>query len=241
MIDFHTHILPLMDDGSQSTAESVQMLHSLADANVCCVALTPHFYATVDSPASFFARRTESCSLLREALRTAGIPKFPRLVLGAEVEYFEGIAILDELRAFQLGTSRCLLLEMPPGPWTSRMVDDILVLNNRHDCQVILAHVERYLFDQTEETIQILRGSGVMMQSNTAFFLNRWTAAKAIRMLNHGLIHILGSDCHNTSVRPPDIGEAAAVIAQRAGTETLKQMMHTAHNLLFSEGTAVHE
>jgi len=235
LLDFHSHILPQMDDGSQSVAESVRMLQTLADADVEYVALTPHFYAGVDSPESFLSRRCSSYAMLEEALLSCESRNMPALLLGAEVEYFEGIAVLDELSSFQIGDSRCLLLEMPPGPWTSRMVDDILELNNRPDCCVVLAHVERYLGDQSDETLQRLKQSGVTMQSNTAFFLNRWTVSKALRMYDHGLIHVLGSDCHNTSTRPPDIGRAAAVIARRAGLETLKRMMNTARSLLVSE------
>ncbi len=241
LIDFHTHILPQMDDGSQSSFESMRMLQTLSDDGVVCVALTPHFYAGVDTPDSFFKRRNASYTLLQNAIRSSSDANIPKLMLGAEVEYFEGISVSDELRDFQIGNSQCLLLEMPPGPWTSRMVSDVLDLNNRHDCRVILAHFERYFFDQPEDTLQALKQGGVIMQSNGASFLYRWTAAKTFKMLKHGFVHVLGSDCHNMSTRPPDMGKACAVIARRAGEDTLKQMMHTAHNLLFSEDTAVHE
>ena len=45
MIDFHSHILPGMDDGSKSTQESLEMLDMLRAQGVDTVAATPHFYA----------------------------------------------------------------------------------------------------------------------------------------------------------------------------------------------------
>ena len=46
MIDFHTHILPGMDDGSNSIEESLAMLQAEGDAGIERVVFTPHFYAS---------------------------------------------------------------------------------------------------------------------------------------------------------------------------------------------------
>lgn len=43
MIDFHTHILPGMDDGSQATHESLQMLTLESEQGAQEILLTPHF------------------------------------------------------------------------------------------------------------------------------------------------------------------------------------------------------
>ena len=43
MIDFHTHILPKMDDGSKSTEESIAMLKMQAEQGIRWVVVTPHF------------------------------------------------------------------------------------------------------------------------------------------------------------------------------------------------------
>ena len=44
MLDIHTHILPGIDDGSQSIEESIAMLGKLAEQGVDTVIATPHFY-----------------------------------------------------------------------------------------------------------------------------------------------------------------------------------------------------
>ena len=67
MVDFHTHILPQMDDGSQSVEQTLQMLSFLADQGVKTVVATPHFYAHRDQPDAFLAknnRKKEGKSIL---------------------------------------------------------------------------------------------------------------------------------------------------------------------------------
>ena len=231
-VDFHTHILPGMDDGSRSPEESVQMVRTLWEAGVHYVALTPHFYAGSDNPARFLQRRSAAFQRLTEAVASDEDITAPRFILGAEIEYFEGISGMEDFSPFYLGNSRCLLLEMPMGRWTSHMVDDILALQNRGDCQVLLAHVERYLFDQKKDTVHMLLQNGVVMQSNAEFFLNRRTAGRAIRYMQKGFIHLLGSDCHNLTTRPPNIGAACDTIGKKAGTELLCECMEHARQLL---------
>ena len=57
MTDFHTHILPGVDDGSPSVEDSLAMLRKEAEQDVWQVLATPHFYANVDSPDSFLQKR----------------------------------------------------------------------------------------------------------------------------------------------------------------------------------------
>ncbi len=234
-VDFHTHILPLMDDGSRSVDESIKMLQTLAKSDVGAVVLTPHFYANGDDPEKFLVRRSRSYAALTEALGDVTDFACPKLILGAEVEYFEGIMCMLEHPELRLGKTGCILVEMPHGTWTYRMVDDILELNERSGFRVVLAHVERYLFKQKKDIIHALLDSGVMMQSNTSFFLDRMTAGKAARMVKRGIIHLLGSDCHNLTYRPPNIGEACDAIAKRMGDETVEALMQNALDLLRKE------
>ncbi|MGN1089029.1 MAG: CpsB/CapC family capsule biosynthesis tyrosine phosphatase, partial [Huintestinicola sp.] len=43
-VDFHSHILPAIDDGAKDVNESVSLLKRLADDKVDKVVLTSHFY-----------------------------------------------------------------------------------------------------------------------------------------------------------------------------------------------------
>ena len=69
MIDFHTHILPRMDDGSRSVEESLEMLDSMRQQGVKTVFATPHFYANDESVDSFLERREASLKAMRRWMK----------------------------------------------------------------------------------------------------------------------------------------------------------------------------
>lgn len=204
IVDFHTHILPGMDDGSADPAESAAMLAEEARQGVDLVVLTPHFYATENSPRQFLARRSAAYQRLMQVIR----PEFPQLRLGAEVQYFEGMSRAESLDALRVEGTPLLLLEMPFSRWPSRTVSEVLELNDRQGMQVVLAHVERYLPMQREEVWRTFAENGVLMQASASAFRS-WGKRRKIRsMMRDGMIQFFGSDCHNMDDRPPNLNAA---------------------------------
>jgi len=111
MLDIHTHILPNIDDGSRSVAESVAMIRASMEQGVNRLALTPHFYPERESPKRFLERRGESARELSAAL--AGMKQLPKMCLGAEVAYFEGMSRTEHIDSLCIGRTRMLLVELP--------------------------------------------------------------------------------------------------------------------------------
>lgn len=200
MIDFHTHILPGMDDGSKSVEESIWLLQEETRQGVDTVMLTPHYYADENSPVDFLRRRYAAWKRLSEAW----CREFPKVRLGAEVQYFEGICGIEDIRHLRIVGTNFLLLEMPFCRWTDRMIGDVLELNDQWQLQIVLAHIERYMAMQSPDLWARLRAYGVLMQSNVSFFGNWKTKGKALNMLANGEIHFLGTDCHNQKTRKPN-------------------------------------
>lgn len=200
MIDFHTHILPGVDDGSKTVSESVSLLRLEKKQGIDTVFLTPHFYAEENSPAEFLRRREKAWSELQDYLWE----ELPQIHLGAEVQYFEGICSVEDIPLLKIQGTDLLLLEMPFHHWTDRMVEDVIDLNERADMQVVLAHIERYFDRTTPDVWALLRKCGILMQSNLSFFENWKTRHQAFNMLKHEQIHFLGSDCHNMKTRRPN-------------------------------------
>lgn len=217
-----------MDDGSSSTAESVQMMRTLAQQGVQQVVATPHFYAFQDRLDTFLSRRESA----EAAIRSVWEPGFPQMTLGAEVYYFNGISRTEELELLKLSGSELLLLEMPFSTWTEHMIAELLELQARRNVTVLLAHIERYLSLQKAAVWHRLLEQGVLMQCNASFFLNRRTKRKALRMLREGKIHFLGSDCHNMTTRPPRIGDAMEVIVAALGDAARQSLEQKAAMLL---------
>lgn len=204
IIDMHTHILPGMDDGSRSPEESLTMLQEENRQGVTHVVFTPHFYAREDSPAEFLARREAAWQRLKPLLT----PDLPALYFGAEVQYFEGICMVQDLDSLKIQGSDYLLLEMPFQPWPSRAVQDVLELNARPDLQIVLAHIERYFKFAPKGVWDLFRENGIMTQCNAGFFLDWKTRGRAVAMWKNGQIDMLGSDCHNLTSRPPNLAKA---------------------------------
>ena len=222
MLDFHSHILPKIDDGSRSCEESIEMLKMLKEQGVNTVALTSHYLAMDESPQMFIDRRTHSYQKLVSAIEESG-EELPKLLLGAEVYYYPGICKMEELQLLTLENSNLLLLEMPMAPWGKFTVRELTELAESSDIQIVIAHIERSLKFQSKDTINRLLECGIMLQVNASFFITMSTRRKALKMLRNGQIHFIGSDCHNIKHRPPKIGEAVDIIKNKLGDDIIDE------------------
>ena len=227
MIDWHNHILPEMDDGSHSTAESIAMMRAQAAQGVTMVIATPHFYANDESVESFLHRRSRAANALWEQWSE----DMPAVRLGAEVRYYPGISRLTNLSALCIEGSKLLLLEMPFVRWTESMVRELMDLSGRDGICLILAHIERYLSLQDKAVWNRLLENGILMQTNASFFSAFSTRRRALSLLNQGYIHLLGSDCHNMTSRPPQMEKALQAIQKRFGADYIRQINEYGYSL----------
>ena len=141
MIDFHTHILPNMDDGPKSVETSLELLSILEKQNVKLVCLTSHFYPNRESIDDFILRRDN-------AYKQLDYKGNLELRLGCEVHYYNGISQSDNLDKLCLENTNILLLELPfETIINDNMIREIISLSNR-GFKVMLAHIERYDVDE---------------------------------------------------------------------------------------------
>lgn len=231
--DFHSHILPNVDDGSDSLRKSMSMLWAEAEQSVSLVVATPHFYPNRDKPEQFLKKRYQAAKLLREEMD--GCSGLPKLILGAEVHYFRGISESDFLPWLTMGKTNCLLVEMPPSPWPEECFRELEQIRLRQGLTPIIAHVDRYIRPlRTYGIPERLEKMQVYVQANGEFFLDKRTASLAMKMLKAGQIHVLGSDCHNLTSRRPNLGQAAQCIEQKLGREALVRIRRTEREILLS-------
>lgn len=228
MIDWHSHILPEMDDGSQNTAESLSLLEMLAEQGVKTVIATPHFYANDESVENFLKRREKSYKSLSQKLTE----KAPEILLGAEVRYYPGISKLDGLESLKVEKTDMIMLEMPTGKWTEYAIRELIELSSMGNIKVVLAHIERYLKQQTSDVVNRLYESGILMQVNASFFTEFAARRKALKLLENGGINFIGSDCHNIKTRPPRMEKAYEIIRKKLGTDFISQMNKYGNSVL---------
>lgn len=215
LFDFHSHILPQMDDGSRSSEQSIAMLRAAAEQGVSVVAATPHFYPHREAPAAFLERRARSEEVLREAM--AGESGLPRVVIGAEVYAFEGMSDCDDLPRLTLAGGDALLVEMPMTAWSDRLLDELAQIHAKQGLTPVVAHLDRYIHRfNARRTVERLANLPVFIQVNGTFFTERATRRLALDLLCDNRIHLLGSDCHDMEKRSPNLGEAARIIAEKA-------------------------
>ncbi len=223
VVDFHTHVLPEIDDGSASVKESLAMLRMEAEQGARRVVATPHFYARIDSVKPFLERRQASVENLLNAM--TGVANLPRLSVGAEVHYFPGIGDADILRELTIDNGRFVLVEMPMTFWTDKMYQDLENIHKNLELIPIVAHVDRYIGPiQTYGIPERLMDLPVIVQVNASFFQRFSTKHMALRMMEKGQIHLLGSDCHNMKDRPVNIKQAVDLIETKLGRKVIAQL-----------------
>ncbi len=230
IVDFHSHILPGIDDGSASVEESVAMLRMEAEQGIRHVMATPHFYAQHDSIEDFLERRTESEMRLREEMEK--YDDLPDITVGAEVYFFRGISESDVLQKLTVGKVPYSLIEMPMSPWTDSMYRELEQIYYDQGITPIIAHVDRYFTKfRTFGIPERLEELPVLVQANASFFFGN-SAVRAMRMLQKEQIHLLGSDCHNMRSRQPNLGKAIDRIQKHNGSEMLERIMEFQSDIL---------
>ncbi len=236
MIDYHSHILPRMDDGPQSVAESLEMLHQSFRQGVDVMVSTCHFYADEEDPKSFVERRNAAYLKLRDEMLTRA-EGFPLIILGAEVLYFPGIAEADGVEQLTIGCRSTILVEPPMIPWTDSMLDEIMELGENLHCRPVIAHVDRFMNHLHDETlIDRVLAREMLVQVNGSYFLNPKTVKAAIRNLKNGKIHLIGSDCHNLTSRAPNLGQVRRLMREYRTESEFSILERNAESLLFPGG-----
>lgn len=231
VVDFHSHVLPNIDDGSSSLSMSREIMEETRRQKVKKMVASPHFYPNRVSLDSFLSNREKAAKAL---LSVHDIDLCPSIFLGAEVAYYEGIGDSPFLSDLTIVGTNTLMIEMPFHKWSDKEISDVLDISLNSSFSVILAHIERYLYWQDPDTINRLLDAGVFIQSNADFFINTETRNKALSMLKNNKIHILGSDTHNTDERPQRIGEAKAIIKESLGEDVITEVLY--HSKILLEG-----
>ena len=219
-IDLHSHILPQLDDGSDSVEMSLAMLYQMAEQGVDVVCATSHYYAKYNSIPAFCERRAEALERLSSVLTA----ELPRVLPAAEVAYFPHMEEQD-LTPLCIQGTRTLMLEMPFADWTGLQLETVeaLVLDCRYD--VVLVHPERFCFSKSNKhKLEKLAELPIGLQVNAGSLLRWGTRRLALDILQMAHMPLLGSDCHNLTSRPPNLKEGRKVIMQKLGEAFLKKV-----------------
>ena len=195
-VDMHSHLLPGIDDGSQSMDESVALIRGLHELGYQKLITTPHVMADRyrNTPDIILTKLEE----VRAKLAAHQIP----VQIEASAEYmideaFESRIDANELLPFG---NQHLLVE------TSMMVrppffEEIIFKLRTRGFRPILAHPERYSFYWHDfKQFHRLKDLGLLLQLNINSLSGVYAplAVKAAKyLINNNLIDFLGTDTHH--------------------------------------------
>ncbi len=153
MIDFHSHILPNIDDGSRSIDETFNLIKEAKEAGFEAIISTSHYmenYYETDTP-----EREVWVNAIYENLQAKNIDI--KLYLGNEIYMSENIIkLLEQAKASTINDTSYVLFELPLNAEPMNLYDIIYEML-QYKLVPILAHPERYTFVQKEpELIQDL-------------------------------------------------------------------------------------
>jgi protein-tyrosine phosphatase len=197
-IDIHSHLLPGIDDGAKTIAETAKLIKGFKDIGITQFITTPHIshYIWDNSPQTIIANSIET----KLALADNDI-KVPFL---AAAEYFMDDWFENHFRSEKLLTLKdnYVLVEM------SYMNAPVQLYKILFDLQVagyipVLAHPERYLFyHKSFNEYEKLKKAGCLFQLNllslVGYYGERITEV-ADELLKKGMYNFTGSDIHHNS------------------------------------------
>jgi protein-tyrosine phosphatase len=213
VIDVHSHLLPGLDDGSDSLGQSVAVLRNLAREGLEGLILTPHLRASEieREGEAAIARRDAALEELR-----AHAPRQVRLYAGFEIMLDQPCSpLVFGDRRLALAGSRYYLVEFPVtvvGDFVTQQLHQIARLG----LVPILAHPERY--DAcSAQAVRAWREVGARMQVD-ARTLGRPTTRgfRARRLVSEGLADVIAADNHGDR---RSLKRAVEYLRQRCGSE----------------------
>ena len=219
MIDMHTHIIPGVDDGSNSVEETLNMIKEAKEAGFTDIFMTSHFlthyYEITPKEIVFWKEK------LQEILDYQNI--HINLHSGMEIYISNRMEeLIKEKEILTLGNSRYMLIELPLTT-TINYLEHVLYFLQSVSIVPIIAHPERYkCVHENPDLISTYIDKGGLIQCNYGSILGQYgnNAKKIIKiLLKKRQVHFLGSDCHKQKSIYLQIPKAIEKIKKIIGEE----------------------
>lgn len=225
VVDVHMHVLPGLDDGARDIEESIAMLKMAISQGVTDVFCSSHSLMEKDYALIY----DEAYQKLLSAKEAEGLD----ITLHPSCEVLCDLScIYDIVNALRdgifhtMGESRYVLTEFYPDvkPGEALQMLDIL---SSHGYRPIVAHMERNVYI-TPRMVEIMVKNGVLIQVNAFSF---WSESKpqirqrAWELLEQKLVHMIGSDAHRLTHRPPKMDTGIRYILEHTHETYAKEIL----------------
>lgn len=226
MIDLHCHILPGIDDGPSAWEESIEMARMAYQDGIRTIVATPHIMGDSPSPDTVDRLVHQLNSFLRE--HGIGIEVLP----GAELKAHLGAR---DAMNYTLNNGRHVLIEFQHN-FISKNTPSLIFDFILNGLTPIISHIER--------SPSVLEKPGLLKSMVEMGCLIQITAtsvtggfgpeirACALYLLKHGMAHVLASDAHSSTWRPPMLSDALRECEKVAGAKYVSAMVHDTPRLI---------
>lgn len=189
--DWHSHILPGVDDGIRSMESSLEVLKRYEEAGIKKVWLTPHIMEDYPNTTEGLRNRFEELKAAYNGpveLRLAAENMLDSL-------FEERLEARDFLPIGEKGEHLLVETSYMNPPYG---MDEMLRKAMGAGYYLVLAHPERYRY-MNEDDYRNLKSKGILFQTNFASLVGGYgetARKKAEWLLKEGMIDICGSDLH---------------------------------------------
>lgn len=217
--DMHCHIIPGVDDGSESLKMSMEMIRMEIEQGVTDIMLTPHYFVDRTDTNVIIKRYHE----LQDEIRRQKLPV--QVYLGSELFYsVDLIKDLDKKKALTLAGTSYVLIEFMPSESYQQIVN--VVRNLLYAGYIpIVAHIERYQAILNDiNRVQELVNMGAYIQVNTNSFLKKDMNPFLFKLFDHNLIHMIGTDSHSSEWRAPQMQDTVNLLMKKYSNDKLESI-----------------
>lgn len=217
--DIHCHIVPAVDDGAENIEETRKLLQMEYEQGVRNIITTPHFrFQMFETP---IEKIKEQFKLVEKAAREVA----PDLKVYLGCEFHANMEMLPLLKAKKVMTmvdSRYVLVEFSHKS-EEKYIRERLNALLAGGYKPVVAHIERYEATRTDfDFLEELVNMGTYMQINADSIVGKegfFTRRFCNKAMEYGLVHFVGSDCHNSTKRISRIGDAYKTTVRKLGQE----------------------
>ena len=239
IVDLHSHLVPGVDDGTATVAESIDALAALHQEDVRALVTTPHLLLPHLAGDEAIDRELERHRRAFDHLAASceGRLDLPAIALGQEIWAPDAAAIRRVVLRPDIGLAggRYLLVEF--GFELLGNHNDVVRQVQAAGRQTIIAHPERYHYLEGHNPMDVMRtwrDMGAMLQVNVGSLTGHYrgsspgSEALAWQMVEQDLVDVLSTDHHGPrrqGVSPRQalsalIARGQRMLAERAMMET---------------------
>lgn len=207
-VDFHSHIIPGVDDGSRSFEMTSSMLETSKSEGVKYIAATSHFIlGEVEYSRADYDLRLKN---VQENIEEINVVPGMEVYINPELK-----KLYKEKRIWTINNSRYMLIELPMNDFPV-YTEEIFYELRLEGVVPILAHPERNrAIIKNEALLESLIEQGAMAQMNVGSLtgaFGKTIKEFAERLVKRNLIQIIGSDAHNDRHRTTSVNEGRHII-----------------------------